>query len=144
MINNDGSVLPARPSIPVTSSPFVQSNLPPLPPPSGDFSSSSEDSDPKLSPFGSLADAGIIKILALVFQSEVFAVAFALLAAGAVILTLNVLLLGGHIIFFQSLSLLGYCLFPPDVGAVICIKALALYPLFLMHVSVGFLIIAID
>ena len=139
------------------------------------------------------------------FQSEVFAVAFALLAAGAVILTLNVLLLvsthlirilvkatyflflvtsfdfffkhltfavlnnmiffqGGHIIFFQSLSLLGYCLFPPDVGAVICMlkdnvilkmivawsswaaypfmsaavnpkrKALALYPLFLMYV----------
>ncbi|GAV59590.1 Yip1 domain-containing protein [Cephalotus follicularis] len=112
-------------------------------------------------------------------KSEVFAVAFALLAAGAVILTLNVLLLGGHIIFFQSLSLLGYCLFPLDVGAFICMlkdnvivkvivvsvtlawsswaaypfmssavnprrKALALYPVFLMYVSVGFLIIAID
>ncbi|KAK8681459.1 hypothetical protein V6N13_053862 [Hibiscus sabdariffa] len=104
-------------------------------------------------------------------KSEVFAVAFALLAAGAVILTLNVLLL--------SLSLLGYCLFPLDVGALICMmegnvilkmivvsvtlawsswaaypfmssavnpsrKALALYPVFLMYVSVGFLIIAID
>ncbi|XP_073018368.1 protein YIP4b-like [Primulina eburnea] len=112
-------------------------------------------------------------------KSEVFAVAFALLAAGAVILTLNVLLLGGHIIFFQSLSLLGYCLFPLDVGALICMlkdnvilkvvvvavtlawsswaaypfmstavnprrKALALYPVFLMYVSVGFLIVAID
>ncbi|XP_076958343.1 protein YIP4b-like [Bidens hawaiensis] len=112
-------------------------------------------------------------------KSEVFAVAFALLATGAVILTLNVLLLGGHIIFFQSLSLLGYCLFPLDVGALICMlkdnvvlklvvvcvtlawsswaaypfismavnprrKALALYPVFLMYVSVGFLIIAID
>ncbi|KAJ7979473.1 Protein YIPF [Quillaja saponaria] len=112
-------------------------------------------------------------------KSEVFAVAFALLAAGAVILTLNVLLLGGQIIFFQSLSLLGYCLFPLDVGALICMlkdnvivkivvvcvtlawsswaaypfissavnprrKALALYPVFLMYVSVGFLIIAID
>ncbi|PKI62358.1 hypothetical protein CRG98_017164 [Punica granatum] len=112
-------------------------------------------------------------------KSEVFAVAFAVLAAGAVILTLNVLLLGGQIIFFQSLSLLGYCLFPLDVGAVICLlkdnvilkvivvcvtlawsswaaypfmssavnprrKALALYPVFLMYVSVGFLIIAID
>ncbi|KAM3301255.1 hypothetical protein P3S67_015756 [Capsicum chacoense] len=112
-------------------------------------------------------------------KSEVFAVAFALLAAGAVILTLNVLLLGGHIIFFQSLSLLGYCLFPVDVGAFICMlkdnvvlkvvvvcvalawsswaayplmstavnprrKALALYPVVLMYVSVGFLIIAID
>ncbi|CAM8888773.1 unnamed protein product [Rhodiola kirilowii] len=112
-------------------------------------------------------------------KSEVFAVAFALLAAGAVILTLNVLLLGGHIIFFQSLSLLGYCLFPLTVGALICLlkdyvilkivvvsitlawsswaaypfmsaavnprrKALALYPVLLMYVSVGFLIIAID
>ncbi|OEL21029.1 Protein YIPF6 [Dichanthelium oligosanthes] len=112
-------------------------------------------------------------------KSQVFAVAFALLAAGAIILTLNVLLLGGHIIFFQSLSLLGYCLFPLDVGALICMlkdsvilkivvvtvtlawsswaaypfmsaavnprrKALALYPVFLMYVSVGCLIIAID
>ncbi|KAK6159102.1 hypothetical protein DH2020_006416 [Rehmannia glutinosa] len=112
-------------------------------------------------------------------ESEVFAVAFALLAAGAIILTLNVLLLGGHIIFFQSLSLLGYCLFPLDIGALICMlkdnvivkvvvvavtlawsswaaypfmstavnprrKALALYPVLLMYVSVGFLIIAID
>lgn len=86
---------------------------------------------------------------------------------------------GGHIIFFQSLSLLGYCLFPLDIGALICMlkdnviikmivvgvtlawsswaaypfmssavnprrKALALYPVFLMYVSVGFLIIAID
>lgn len=112
-------------------------------------------------------------------KSEVFAVAFALLATGAIILTLNVLLLGGHIIFFQSLSLLGYCLFPLDIGALICMlkdnvvlkivvvcvslawsswaaypfmstavnprrKALALYPVLLMYVSVGFLIIAID
>ncbi|KAJ6808176.1 putative protein YIPF6-like protein [Iris pallida] len=112
-------------------------------------------------------------------KSEVFAVAFAVLAAGAIILTMNVLLLGGHIIFFQSLSLLGYCLFPLDVGALICLlkdnvilkivvvsvtlswsswaaypfmsaavnprrKALALYPVFLMYISVGFLIIAID
>ncbi|KAF3331999.1 Protein YIPF6 [Carex littledalei] len=104
---------------------------------------------------------------------------FAVLAAGAVILNLNVLLLGGHIIIFQSLSLLGYCLFPLDIGTVICMlkdnvilkivvvgitlawsswaaypfmsvavnprrKALALYPVFLMYISVGFLIIAID
>ncbi|CAL9074553.1 unnamed protein product [Musa textilis] len=112
-------------------------------------------------------------------KSEVFAVAFAVLASGAIILTLNVLLLGGHIIFFQSLSLLGYCLFPLAVGALVCMlegnviikivvvsvtlawgcwaaypfvsaavnprrKALALYPVFLMYISVGFFIIAID
>ncbi|KAL8488865.1 hypothetical protein ACS0TY_024969 [Phlomoides rotata] len=122
---------------------------------------------------------GFCPILCIVFQSEVFAVSFALLAAGAIILTLNVLLLGGHIIFFQSLSLLGYCLFPLDIGALICMlkdnlivkvvvvgvtlawsswsaypfmssavnprrKALALYPVLLMYVSVGFLIIAIN
>lgn len=86
---------------------------------------------------------------------------------------------GGHIIFFQSLSLLGYCLFPLAIGALICMlegnviikivvvsitlawscwaaypfmsaavnprrKALALYPVFLMYISVAFFIIAID
>ncbi|KAL8493310.1 hypothetical protein ACS0TY_024503 [Phlomoides rotata] len=121
----------------------------------------------------------ILSWSATVRKSEVFAVSFALLAAGAIILTLNVLLLGGHIIFFQSLSLLGYCLFPLDIGALICMlkdnlivkvvvvgvtlawsswsaypfmssavnprrKALALYPVLLMYVSVGFLIIAIN
>ncbi|EAY98183.1 hypothetical protein OsI_20099 [Oryza sativa Indica Group] len=121
----------------------------------------------------------IIMFTRFLCKSEVFAVAFAVLAAGAIILTLNVLLLGGRINFFQSLSLLGYCLFPLDVGALICMlkdnvllkiiavvvtlawsswaaypfmsaavnprrKALALYPVFLMYVSVGFLIIAID
>lgn len=92
---------------------------------------------------------------------------------------LSVSFQGGHIIFFQSLSLLGYCLFPLDVGALVCMlknnvivkivvvaitlawsswaaypfmsaavnprrKALAIYPVFLMYISVGFLIIAID
>lgn len=91
----------------------------------------------------------------------------------------TVLLQGGHIIFFQSLSLLGYCLFPLDIGALICLlginviikmmvvlvtfswsswaaypfmstavsprrKALALYPIFLMYVFVGCLVIAVD
>ncbi|XP_003632920.2 protein YIP4a [Vitis vinifera] len=115
--------------------------------------------------------------MSFIFQSEIFAVSFALLGIGAIVLTLNVLLLGGKIIFFQSLSLLGYCLFPLDIGALICLfkghfiarmiavfvtmfwsswaaypfissavtqkrKALALYPLLLMYVSVAFLIIA--
>ncbi|CAN8229958.1 unnamed protein product [Cochlearia groenlandica] len=250
------TVLAARPSIPVSSSPFVQSNLPPLappsnhkatvipvssplpppppPPPVANFSSlegakttsiggsgfgsppntltepvwdtvkrdlsrivsnlklvvfpnpNREDPGKALrdwdlwGPFFFIVFLGLtLSWSASVKKSQVFAVAFALLAAGAVILTLNVLLLGGHIIFFQSLSLLGYCLFPLDVGAVICMlkdnvilkmvvvcvtlawsswaaypfmsaavnprrKALALYPVFLMYVSVGFLIIAID
>ncbi|KAK6267878.1 hypothetical protein QUC31_012038 [Theobroma cacao] len=248
------TVLPARPpsppraSIPVSSSPFIQSNIPPPPPVSSSSSSNQKvpsvpAAPPPPPPVGnssSIVATGfgpppntltepvwdtvkrdlsrIVSNLKLVVfpnpyredpgkalrdwdlwgpfffivflgltlswsasvkKSEVFAVAFALLAAGAVILTLNVLLLGGHIIFFQSLSLLGYCLFPLDIGALICMvkdnvivkvivvcvtlawsswaaypfmssavnprrKALALYPVFLMYVSVGFLIIAID
>ncbi|XVE91082.1 hypothetical protein DITRI_Ditri20bG0127300 [Diplodiscus trichospermus] len=247
------TVLPARPpspsraSIPVSSSPFIQSNIPPPPPVSSSSPNQKVPSVPAAPPppppvgnSSSIVATGfgpppntltepvwdtvkrdlsrIVSNLKLVVfpnpyredpgkalrdwdlwgpfffivflgltlswsasvkKSEVFAVAFALLAAGAVILTLNVLLLGGHIIFFQSLSLLGYCLFPLDIGALICMlkdnvivkvivvcvtlawsswaaypfmssavnprrKALALYPVFLMYVSVGFLIIAID
>lgn len=254
--SSPATVLPARPpsppraSIPVSSSPFIPSNLPPPPPPQPPQQSSNQKPPSALAVppvltsssngrptiasdgFGSIPntltepvwdtvkrdlsrivnnlklvvfpnpfreDPGkalrdwdlwgpfffivflglILSWSASVKKSEVFAVAFALLAAGAVILTLNVLLLGGHIIFFQSISLLGYCLFPLAVGALICMlkdnvilkvivvsvtlawsswaaypfmssavnprrKALALYPVFLMYVSVGFLIIAID
>ena len=34
-------------------------------------------------------------------------------------LTVNVVLLGGNIGFFQSMCLLGYCLFPMDVAAIV-------------------------
>ena len=34
-------------------------------------------------------------------------------------LTVNVVLLGGNIGFFQSMCLLGYCLFPMDLAALI-------------------------
>lgn len=112
-------------------------------------------------------------------KSKVFAVVFGVLSSGAIILTLNVLLLGGRIIFFQSLSVLGYCLFPLDVGAFICLfiaskwirmvvvvttllwsssaaypfvsgavpearKGLAVYPVLLLYISVGFLVLAND
>jgi hypothetical protein len=39
---------------------------------------------------------------------------------GAVVLTFNVILLGGDIVFFQALCLLGYCLFPICVSSIIC------------------------
>jgi len=110
-------------------------------------------------------------------RSKVFAVVFATLSVGAIVLTLNVQLLGGTIIFLQSLSLLGYCLFPLDVGAIVCLanssklyrslvvllslawsswaaypfvstavpssrKALAIYPVLLLYIAVGFLVLA--
>jgi len=112
-------------------------------------------------------------------KSKVFAVVFATLSAGAIVLTLNVQLLGGSIIFFQSLSVLGYCLFPLDVSALVCQvnstklfrslvvlvalawsswaaypfvstavpssrKALAVYPVLLLYITVGFLVLAND
>lgn len=48
-----------------------------------------------------------------------FCVVFVVVVAGAALLTANVVLLGGAVSFFQSLSLLGYCLFPIDVAAVV-------------------------
>lgn len=112
-------------------------------------------------------------------KGKVFAVVFAVLSSGAIVLTLNVLLLGGKIIFLQSLSVLGYCLFPLDVGALVCLfvesrwvrllvvlstlawsswsaypfvsgsvsqarRALAVYPVLLLYLSVGFLVLAND
>ena len=44
---------------------------------------------------------------------------FGTCAAGAVVLTVNVVLLGGNIGFFQSMCLLGYCLFPMDCAAIV-------------------------
>lgn len=46
---------------------------------------------------------------------------FATLSAGAIVLTCNVVLLGGNIGFFQSMCLLGYCIFPLDIAAIITI-----------------------
>lgn len=53
--------------------------------------------------------------------SKTFSLVFALVSVGAIILTVNVVLLGGTIGFFQSLCLLGYCLFPMDVAAIVSV-----------------------
>uniref|UniRef100_A0A915PF04 FBA domain-containing protein n=1 Tax=Setaria digitata TaxID=48799 RepID=A0A915PF04_9BILA len=48
--------------------------------------------------------------------TEVFTLTF----FGSCIVTLNTKLLGGNISFFQSLCVLGYCLLPPGLAAVVC------------------------
>lgn len=48
-------------------------------------------------------------------------VVFTILGVGALILTVNIALLGGTIVFFQSLCLLGYCLFPLDVASIVSV-----------------------
>ena len=106
--------------------------------------------------------------------SDVFALVFTEVAVGSMVLTANVVLLGGSIVFFQSLCLMGYCLFPVCLAAVVCVfvrlmwvrtlvllaalawasaaavpfvgrsvrrerRALAVYPVLLMYVSIGWL-----
>lgn len=57
-----------------------------------------------------------LKQKALVFASVFFVVWF-----GAAVVTLNAQLLGGTISFFQSVCVLGYCVFPLDVAALIVV-----------------------
>ncbi|CAM9803986.1 unnamed protein product [Discosporangium mesarthrocarpum] len=51
----------------------------------------------------------------------VFAAVFVVVWCGAAIVTLNAQLLGGTISFFQSVCVLGYCVFPLLVSAVLCL-----------------------
>lgn len=50
---------------------------------------------------------------------KVFTTIFAIVWMGAAIVTVNTKLLGGKLSFFQSVCVLGYCLFPLAVGSII-------------------------
>lgn len=52
--------------------------------------------------------------------SLVFAAVFVIVWAGAAAVTLNAQLLGGTISFFQSVCILGYCVFPLTLSALAC------------------------
>jgi hypothetical protein len=52
-------------------------------------------------------------------DEDAFPVACALIAIGTLALSANIVLLGGHIIPLQALSLLGYCLFPLLLAAIV-------------------------
>jgi Yip1 domain len=55
-------------------------------------------------------------------QKEVeFCIVFVVVIAGGVLLTANVVLLGGSVSFFQAISLLGYCMFPLDIAAIVAV-----------------------
>jgi hypothetical protein len=51
--------------------------------------------------------------------SLVFAVAFVIVWAGAFVITVNCYLLGGNASFFQSVCLLGYCIFPLVIATIV-------------------------
>lgn len=52
--------------------------------------------------------------------SLVFASVFVVVWAGAAVVTFNAKLLGGNISFFQSVCVLGYCVCPLVIAAVLC------------------------
>jgi len=67
----------------------------------------------------------------------IFSVVFATVAFGGVALTLNVKFLGGKIIFLQAMSLIGYCIFPLDMSAVLCwVSANSWYRFFVVGLGV--------
>ncbi|KAK9799819.1 hypothetical protein WJX73_004227 [Symbiochloris irregularis] len=75
-------------------------------------------------------------------QSTIFSLVFGVCAAGAIVLTVNVVLLGGNIGFFQSLCLLGWASIPFIGGSVSpARRALAVYPLLLLYVTMSWLAI---
>lgn len=51
--------------------------------------------------------------------SQVFAGVFVLLWAGQAIVTLNIRLLGGNILFFHAMCVTGYCLFPIVIASIL-------------------------
>ena len=52
--------------------------------------------------------------------SLVFGAVFTIVWVGAGVVAVNAQLLGGNISFFQSVCVLGYCLFPINIAAVLC------------------------
>lgn len=51
----------------------------------------------------------------------VFAAVFVIIWLGAAVVTVNAVLLGGNISFFQSVCVLGYCVFPLLLAAFLCL-----------------------
>jgi hypothetical protein len=64
-------------------------------------------------------------ILSLTAPSEqasfVFATIFVIVWGGAGVVTLNAQLLGGTVSFFQSVCVLGYCIFPIVLASILCL-----------------------
>merc|ERR1712146_494496 len=71
----------------------------------------------------------------------VFAAVFFVVWFGSAIVTLNAQLLGGTISFFQSLCILGYCVFPLDMAAFVSFALSIAFKSFILKsilVTIGF------
>ena len=54
-------------------------------------------------------------------SSVVFAAVFVIVWCGSALVTLNAQLLGGNLSFFQSVCILGYCVFPLTLASLACL-----------------------
>jgi len=54
-------------------------------------------------------------------SSLVFAAVFVIVWGGAAVVTVNAQLLGGNVSFFQSVCVLGYCVFPIVLASLLCL-----------------------
>eukprot|EP01013_Petalomonas_cantuscygni_P008869 TRINITY_DN21626_c0_g1_i1.p1 TRINITY_DN21626_c0_g1~~TRINITY_DN21626_c0_g1_i1.p1 ORF type:complete len:201 (-),score=14.11 TRINITY_DN21626_c0_g1_i1:150-752(-) len=68
---------------------------------------------------------------------DIFAGIFTFVAVGAIVVTLNAKFLGGNLSFFQIVCVLGYCLFPICVLALICIFIPRIFRIIPAVVAVG-------
>ena len=68
-------------------------------------------------PLVSVLSFSILLSMSATETAGVFSVVFSTVVLGSIMLTLNVLLLGGRIIFLQALSWIGYCMLPTVVAA---------------------------
>ena len=59
--------------------------------------------------------------------SLVFAAVFVIVWIGAAAVTINAQLLGGSISFFQSVCILGYCVFPLTLSSIACLVMSFIY-----------------
>ena len=69
-------------------------------------------------------------------KALVFAGVFMLVWIGAAVVTLNAQLLGGTISFFQSVCVLGYCVFPLNVACFVCLVFKTVVSSLLINVAV--------
>merc|ERR1712118_107499 len=53
-------------------------------------------------------------------KALVFAAVFVIVWVGSAVITVNALLLGGTMSFFHSVCVIGYCVFPLDIAAILC------------------------
>jgi len=53
-------------------------------------------------------------------KKVVFSLVFIIVWLGSCVVTANAVLLGGKVSFFQSVCVLGYCIFPLDLAAIAC------------------------